>query len=59
MTSKELEVVYRTKIKKWFEDLHRIPLCAKLLDAVSQCEDLKFIFDFESESVSIISSHCM
>jgi len=52
MITKNIEAKYRDKIRDMFEDIYKIPLCSKFLDAASQCEDLKIIFDFESESVS-------
>jgi len=52
MINKNYETTYRGKIHKWLEDIYKIPLCSKFLDAASQCEDLKIIFDFQSESVS-------
>jgi len=55
MTKEELDKVYRQQIRTWFDDLSKINMCCLLLDAASQCEDLKIIFDFESESVNIIN----
>lgn len=51
--SKEVENKYRNKIDEMFKNLNEIPLCSKFLHIASQCEDLKIIFDFDSESVSI------
>jgi hypothetical protein len=49
--AKEEELKYREKIKKWFKDLYKIKICMELIDVVVQCEELKIVFDFESESV--------
>jgi len=57
MITKDIETEYRNKIRSMFENIYEIPLCSKFLDAASQCEDLKIIFDFESESVSGIFLH--
>ena len=54
MINKDDEADYREKIRKMFENIYKIPLCSKFLDAASQCEDLKIIFDFESETVGDI-----
>jgi len=49
--AKHEELKYREKIKKWFKDLYKIEICKELLDVAVQCEELKIVFDFESESV--------
>lgn len=41
-------------IKKWFEEINKTSFGPDLLNAVSQCEDLKIIFDFECDSVSCL-----
>ncbi|KAL7014853.1 hypothetical protein ACKWTF_016155 [Chironomus riparius] len=51
MITKEAEAKNRTKIEEMFENINKIPICSKFLLVASQCEDLKFIFDFDSESV--------
>lgn len=51
---KKKEGLYRKKIKEWFNILCEIPICSIFLDCVAQCDDLKIIFNFESESVSKI-----
>lgn len=53
MLNKQKESAHRAKIKKWYEIIYDIPLCCKFLDVASQCKDLKIIFDFESENVSL------
>ena len=50
--TEEHEAQYRQKIKKWFQDISNVKYCKELLDVVTQCENLKIIFDFESELVS-------
>jgi len=49
--AKDEELKFREKIKKWFKDLYKIEICKELLDVAVQCEELKTVFDFESESV--------
>lgn len=50
--SKEQESKLHQNILKWLKDIHQIvPL---LLDVAASCNDLKIIFDFESDSVSFI-----
>lgn len=49
---KQTEVEYRRKIKKWYEDIYDSKFGSELLDAVSQCDYLKIIFDFECGTVS-------
>ncbi|CAH1735364.1 unnamed protein product [Chironomus riparius] len=52
MITKEAEAKNRTKIEEMFENINKIPICSKFLLVASQCEDLKFIFDFDSESTN-------
>ncbi|CAG9800736.1 unnamed protein product [Chironomus riparius] len=49
--SKEQEIEYRKKIRKWYEDIHNVKFGAEVLKVVASCEELKVIFDFESFSV--------
>jgi len=53
--NKEQEAEYRIKIKNWYEDISRIKFGIEFLDAAASCEDLKIIFDFESDTVSMSS----
>jgi hypothetical protein len=48
----EQEAEYRSKIRKWYEDISKVEFGWELLDVASSCENLKIIFDFESRSVS-------
>lgn len=50
--NKEKEVGYRKKIRKWLEDINKIEFGPELLNVAASCEELKIIFDFESETVS-------
>jgi len=50
--SKEQEVEYRRKIRKWFEDISKIKFGGLFLDVAASCDNLKIIFDFENCSVS-------
>lgn len=43
----------REKIRKWYKDIDKSKLGSKLIDVASQCNDLKLIFDFECDSVSL------
>ena len=49
--SNEQEVEYRMKIRKWYEDINKIEFGCELLNVAASCENLKIIFDFESNSV--------
>ena len=40
------------KINEWYKHIYRTELGSKLIDAVAQCDKLKFIYDFECDSVS-------
>jgi len=53
-TNKEQEVEYRKKIRKWFEDINMIKFGGLFLDVAASCENLKIIFDFESDNVSLL-----
>ena len=50
--TKEQEVKYNQIIQKWIEEIRKVKYCKELLNVVTQCENLKIIFDFESELVS-------
>jgi len=49
--SKEKQVEYRRKIRSWLKDIQKI--APEMLDVAASCEDLKIIYDFESDSVSL------
>lgn len=49
---KKQEGEYRNKIKKWLEDISNVRFGIDFLDVAASCENLKIIFDFESENVS-------
>lgn len=51
--NKEMEANYYKTIYKWYVEISNIKHGRSLLDAVIQCEDLKIIFDFEYDCVSI------
>lgn len=42
---------YRQKIKNWYMDIYKVKFGSQLLEAASQCENLKLVFDFECNSV--------
>lgn len=48
------EIEQRTKIRKWLEDIYKTKFGSALIDAAAQCEELKIVFDFNSDSVSKI-----
>ena len=50
--SKDKEAEYRRKYRKWYEDISKIPFGPIFLDVAASCDDLKIIFDFESDSVN-------
>lgn len=50
--SQEQETQYRQEIQKLFKDVRKVKYCKELLDVVTQCDNLKIVFDFESELVS-------
>jgi len=50
--NKQQEAEYRTKIKKWYEDIMKIEFGPELLYVAASCEYLRIIFDFDSDSVS-------
>jgi hypothetical protein len=41
------------KIIKWLKEIYKTKFGSKVIDAAIQCKDLKIIFDFECESVSL------
>lgn len=43
---------YRQRIKDWYLDICKVKFGSQLLEAASQCENLKIVFDFECDSVS-------
>jgi hypothetical protein len=49
----KLEEEQREKIRKWYKEIDKSKLGSKLIDVASQCNELKIIFDFECDSVSI------
>ncbi|KAL7013391.1 hypothetical protein ACKWTF_015369 [Chironomus riparius] len=49
--TKDQEAEYHQKIRNWLKDISKVKYCKELLDVVNQCENLKIIFDFESELV--------
>lgn len=51
--SKEMKNYYRQQIQSWYEEINKSKFGFELINAVAQCKDLKLIFDFESEYVSI------
>jgi len=48
---KEQEIEYRRKIRSWLKDIQKI--APEMLDVAASCEDLKIIYDFESQYVSL------
>ena len=44
---------YRSNIEKWFKEINRTDFGSKIFHVASQCEDLKIIFDFDNETVSV------
>jgi len=50
--TKKIESSYRKNIQKWYEDINNTKFGRQLLNVAAQCEDLKIIFDFESDLVS-------
>ncbi|XP_070508737.1 uncharacterized protein [Chironomus tepperi] len=53
--NKEQEIEYRMKIRKWYEDIHRIKFGHLFLDVAASCEDLKIIFGFDDCLVDNLS----
>ncbi|XP_070504727.1 uncharacterized protein [Chironomus tepperi] len=49
--SKDKEAEYRSKIRKWYEDINNITFGSDLLNVAASCNDLKLIFDFKDKSV--------
>jgi len=49
-TEKIQQSKYRDKIMKWFTDIYKV--APELIDVAASCNNLKIIFDFESDSVS-------
>ncbi|CAG9802065.1 unnamed protein product [Chironomus riparius] len=47
----ENEEEHRMKIKEWYMDIYKVKFGSQLLEAASQCENLKLVFDFECDSV--------
>ena len=52
-TGKDKAAEYRKIIRKWFEDISKIDFCSSMLEVAASCENLKIIFDFESETVKL------
>jgi len=52
----ENEEECRKKIKDWYMDIYKVKFGSQMLEAASQCENLKIVFDFECDSVS---SYCL
>lgn len=52
-TSKEKEIGYRVKIKKWLADIYNTKFGPDLLKTAASCENLRITFDFESSMVRI------
>lgn len=50
--SKESKSSYRQNIQKWYEDINSTKFGRQILNVAAQCENLKIIFDFESDLVS-------
>ena len=50
--TKEQEAEYHQKIQTWIEEISKVKYFKELLNVVTQCDNLKIIFDFESELVS-------
>jgi len=44
---------YRKKIRNWYNDIYNTRFGCELMDVAAQCENLKIIFDFEEETVSL------
>jgi len=49
--TKEKEKEYRQKIRQWYKDILKIRFGPEFLNAVSLCEQIKIIFDFDSDNV--------
>ncbi|KAL7012239.1 hypothetical protein ACKWTF_014709 [Chironomus riparius] len=53
--SKEDEIKYRKKIRRWFEDISKIRNGSEFLDVAASCAKLTIIFDFENKTVENVS----
>lgn len=51
---KRQEAEYRQKIRKWFEDIKNIKFGTEFLEVVASCDKLRIIFDFESDTVTVL-----
>lgn len=54
ISNSKKEIEHRAKIRKWLEDIYKTKFGSALIDAAAQCEELKIIFDFNSNYVSKI-----
>jgi len=52
--SKEQEKEYRRKIRSWYKDINKIINGSEFLNVAASCDGLKIIFDFESNTVSLM-----
>ncbi|XP_070505180.1 uncharacterized protein [Chironomus tepperi] len=43
------EAECQQKIQKWLEDIKKVKYCKDVLDVVTQCDNLKIIFDFDCD----------
>ena len=50
--SRQNEIKFHQKIRKWFEDINKIMYGSELIRITASCDALKIIFDFESFTVS-------
>lgn len=51
--SKSMQVEYQEKIRLWYQRIQKISDVSPVMDTAACCSDLKIIFDFESETVSV------
>jgi hypothetical protein len=54
--TKEQKEIYRKKIKQWYTAIYNARFGPEFLNAVSTCDEIKIIFDFNSENVRIFLS---
>lgn len=50
--SKDIESVYKAKIKEWYGDIYKEEYGQQLFDVAAQCEDFKIIYDFDCNLVT-------